>query len=396
MTLCEKLSKGVFEVQLCVLAANSVPGKALDLGTLDGSISSLMKDAAEKYKADFPPVVFETPAHKVQYSTDLEVLTSKVVVDESDYRHQLATFNTAAQQHEDASISEYINHRIVLIADALAVDTSIADKLKKVSILQEKKRKLVTYEVAIDGQLPWNVIKKRRFNVFSGAGPALDKERLDVTMKEVYRAVHNCDEDVLVVTCKLDTHKKANVVESVKASLTSNGISKKHMLVVGTIEQDTNETLARFKKGKKAFGARVEDKIVACSIEGFQGGERENEVFAGRHVLQSLAHPGAPRVHDGADRRGAGLVRCLPFARCNTEWLHAVSVFRLIVRSRPCARSLGWSFIFLMFLSCSFLELSRSLLCSCFVLLLLLHSFPGRENLRGSHAVRGGRARPGQ
>jgi hypothetical protein len=191
-------------------------------------------------------------------------------VDESDYKHQLATFNAAAQQHEDASISEYINHRIVLIADALAVDTSIADKLKKVSILQENKRKLVTYEVAIDGQLPWTIIKKRRFNVFSGAGPALDKERLDVTMKEVYRAVHNCDEDVLVVTCKLDTHKKANVVESVKASLTSNGISKKHMLVVGTIEQDTNETLARFKKGKKAFGARVEDKIVACSIKGFQ------------------------------------------------------------------------------------------------------------------------------
>ena len=270
MTLCEKLSKGVFEVQLCVLAANSVPGKALDLGTLDGSISSLMKDAAEKYKADFPPVVFETPAHKVQYSTDLEVLTSKVVVDESDYRHQLATFNTAAQQHEDASISEYINHRIVLIADALAVDTSIADKLKKVSILQEKKRKLVTYEVAIDGQLPWNVIKKRRFNVFSGAGPALDKERLDVTMKEVYSAVHNCDDDVLVVTCKLDTHNRANVVEIVKASLTANGISKKHLLVVGTVEQDTNETLARFKKGKKAFGARVEDKIVACSIRGFQ------------------------------------------------------------------------------------------------------------------------------
>jgi hypothetical protein len=45
-------------------------------------------------------------------------------------------------------------------------------------------------------------------------------------------------------------------------------LSKKHAIAAGTIDPDHSETLQRFKRVKKAFGAHVEDKIVVTSEKG--------------------------------------------------------------------------------------------------------------------------------
>jgi hypothetical protein len=56
--------------------------------------------------------------------------------------------------------------------------------LTNIALLREGKRKLVIYDVSLDGKLEWDIIKKRRLNVFAGTGPALSPDRLQATCRQ--------------------------------------------------------------------------------------------------------------------------------------------------------------------------------------------------------------------
>ena len=44
--------------------------------------------------------------------------------------------------------------------------------------------------------------------------------------------------------------------------------AKKHQMIIGQIEPHAQDSLQRFKRGRKAFGSRVESRFVAASVQG--------------------------------------------------------------------------------------------------------------------------------
>ena len=79
---------------------------------------------------------------------------------------------------------------------------------------------------------------------------------------------------VFVAHVKQDVLKLAtkSPLESARSELAkkSNAVSRREQLMVGVIETDSNQTLLRFKRSKKAFGAHIEDRLLAISEKGLQ------------------------------------------------------------------------------------------------------------------------------
>ena len=180
---CTQLMRNEYEALLRKLVQTYVPGKGLNLAVSDAEkIREIMDEVTEKYKADFPPQV-GTPAHKATHTVEngdnLEVTVAQRIENVEGYKAELARYNELASQHEMAAIQEHIDHRIVLVADALeASKTRIADKLTRCPLMRENKRKLYVYDTTLDGPLDWAKIKKRRLGVWGGAGPGLCAARL--------------------------------------------------------------------------------------------------------------------------------------------------------------------------------------------------------------------------
>lgn len=87
-------------------------------------------------------------------------------------------------------------------------------------------------------------------------------------MEEVYhgQAPRAADDissaDTLAVLCKLDNQKlyKNSPVDLIRTVL-GKALSKKHAPIqVGSIECQTEESLARFRRSRRAFGSHIEDK----------------------------------------------------------------------------------------------------------------------------------------
>jgi hypothetical protein len=81
-------------------------------------------------------------------------------------------------------------------------------------------------------------------------------------------------EAVFVAHVKQDVLKLAtrSPLDSARAELSkkTNAVNRKEQLMVGVIESDCRETLLRFKRSKKAFGAHIEDRLLAISEKGLQ------------------------------------------------------------------------------------------------------------------------------
>lgn len=181
--LLDKLSKNQLEVALCKMALSpaSVPGKSVDLAAEGAEgIKKAIETIQAKYAEDFPPDRPPSLAvgSKVTHQ-DLEVVTSHVVENASDYRQQLAAFNERATAHEHRAVSEFISARIVFVVEDQNNPAALGDKLCKISLLKEKKRKVAVFDASTDGPLDWGLIKKRRLNVFAGTGSALKLDRLE-------------------------------------------------------------------------------------------------------------------------------------------------------------------------------------------------------------------------
>lgn len=186
VSFCTQLMKNSLEPLMCKLSQNYVPGKTLDLSTGETArLREILEDIEAKYNMDFPPETQPRVAHKITHTVGdegdkLEVTTVATVESVDEYKAQLALFNERAAAHEADSIKEFIDTRIVLMVDALEPNkTRIADRLHRLPLLREKKRKLYVYDVNLDGPLNWTKIKKRGLSVWSGSGPGLCKQRLE-------------------------------------------------------------------------------------------------------------------------------------------------------------------------------------------------------------------------
>ena len=134
-----------------------------------------------------------TPTNRVIHQ-DLEVVTNKVVESDDDYKAQLAKYNAAAQDHEANAINEYVNSRVVFVTEPPAgSSTTLADKLLKVPLLKENRRRVFVYDSTLDGVLDWEKVKSRRLNVFAATGLGIDKERFETQFLEnVFTPINGC------------------------------------------------------------------------------------------------------------------------------------------------------------------------------------------------------------
>jgi hypothetical protein len=161
------------EGNLCVMAMTSLPGKNLDL-TADSGLHRTLTDAKEKYLADFPPrPATESPAHGRVQHDDLEVVTEQVLESEDQAARRLSEWAEAATAHENKCALEFVTARITMVVDSMSCD-SVAKKLSKTPLVQESRKRLYIFDLSLDSGVDWTAIKRRRLNVFAGAGPGLD------------------------------------------------------------------------------------------------------------------------------------------------------------------------------------------------------------------------------
>jgi len=179
---------------------------------------------------------------------------------------------------EKQAVHDFINNRVHFIIDDMSPDLS--KKICKINVAQESKRKLVLFGSETDGKVDWDLIKKRRLNPFGGSGPGLSRDRLAMAVQTY--------EDVKSLASDVDVQKDAVFIAHVKQDVLRAGVkgpleicrtelakrtqltSRKERLMVGVIEPDARETLARFRRCRKAFGAHVEDRLLAISETGLQ------------------------------------------------------------------------------------------------------------------------------
>lgn len=182
---CTQLMQNHHEMLLCKLLPSYVPGKTLNLATPDAEkIREILSEIQAKYDVDFltqPEPIAKK--HKTTHTMEgklLEVTTAQSIDSLEEYKAELAKYNEAASQHEAQALQEFLDHRLVLLVDALEPEkTRISDKLSRLALMKEKKRKLFVYDATLDGPLNWTAIKKRGLSVWAGSGPGLCQDRLE-------------------------------------------------------------------------------------------------------------------------------------------------------------------------------------------------------------------------
>ena len=69
-----------------------------------------------------------------------------------------------------------------------------------------------------------------------------------------------------VCNFEVDTLKSKSALEVIKAEIGKLTGAKKHSMTVATIEPSPSDSIQRFKRGRRAFGSKIEDRFVACSV----------------------------------------------------------------------------------------------------------------------------------
>ena len=64
----------------------------------------------------------------------------------------------------------------------------------------------------------------------------------------------------------MDTLKTKSALEVINGEIGKLTGTKKHAMTVATIEPNAADSIQRFKRGRRAFGSKIEDRFVACSV----------------------------------------------------------------------------------------------------------------------------------
>lgn len=67
---------------------------------------------------------------------------------------------------------------------------------------------------------------------------------------------------------KVDMLKSKSNLDVIKAELSKLTGTKRHSMTMAVVEPDPADSLQRFKRGRKAFGAKTETRFVAASVQG--------------------------------------------------------------------------------------------------------------------------------
>ncbi|CAE7250172.1 unnamed protein product [Symbiodinium sp. CCMP2592] len=268
--LCTRICKAGMDLSMCRIAADSVPGKMLAMTSQDEVLSKQLQKVATFYAVDFPAKSSTASDTAVMHSigdTALEVALSKVISSQDEYRVELAKYNTDAENHKMTAAKNFVRDRITLV---ISEDMG-KEKLAKLPLIRENKIKLVVYGAELDGPQDWEVIKKRRLNAFAGTGPGISRDRVEKAVA-CFQELQFTDTEygqqmVFIATCKQDSHMRASSspLEIVKKEISV----LKAPLVVGVIEAHEASMLQRFRRGKRPFGQKIEEKLVACCRKGF-------------------------------------------------------------------------------------------------------------------------------
>ena len=180
--LLTRLARNTFEVAMCKLAKESVPGKALTLTCLkDDVLGKAIQDCRAKYETDFPKVAVAEVEPARELHSGLEVINKLSIGSEEEYKEELAQFNLKATKHEDDAVRDFVFSRVEIVVNPL--DDTLIPKLRRVKMMEERKRKLYFYSVAGDGAINWEAAKKRRLNPYAGTGPGISESRVSAVVR---------------------------------------------------------------------------------------------------------------------------------------------------------------------------------------------------------------------
>ena len=70
-----------------------------------------------------------------------------------------------------------------------------------------------------------------------------------------------------MMSTEVDTLKSKSALEVIKTEVTKLTGAKKQAMTVATIEANTTDCIQRFKRGRRAFGNKTEDRSIACSVK---------------------------------------------------------------------------------------------------------------------------------
>eukprot|EP00435_Cladocopium_sp_Y103_P048692 s410_g14.t1 len=231
----QKLMRGAFEIGLCKLCNDSIAGKSLNLANQEETLKGILQDIGAKYSVDFPPKKETVGENRVTHDSGMEVIKTSALTDKADYEVELDKWLKACKENETSQIREFVMSRVAFVIDDLSDE--LPGKVLKQGLAREAKRKMCIYASEFFGM----------------------KELHELRSKEADNELQ--DKSLLIMTCKAKSS-----LEIIKGEVSKLTGAKKHTMSVATIDPNATDSLQRFKRGRRAFGSKVEDRFVACSV----------------------------------------------------------------------------------------------------------------------------------
>ena len=116
-----------------------------------------------------------------------------------------------------------------------------------------------------------------------------------------------------ICTVEVDALKVRSALDVVKQELAKLSGAKKHTMVVGQIEPSASDSLQRFKRGRKAFGSRVESRFVATSVQGIANAKcgamtyLEGDTFFNRWPVKLIPVSDLKQLDEQAYEKNVGI-----------------------------------------------------------------------------------------
>ena len=199
MRLCSRLAKNLFERTLACMVTDAVKGAPSTHVDLTSTAATKLRVAINGvkvlYDMDFPVVaqqVQSTVIHRPSQSSphEVHVHVTAAIDDEETYKTKLADWNAAVAHYADQEQENFLHGHCTLVVN----DDQLKRKLRRIPILNEKKRKLFNLEAQNMKPLDWDRIKRRKKSMFQPTTETIEED--DATLLiEVYNHCKTVDED---------------------------------------------------------------------------------------------------------------------------------------------------------------------------------------------------------
>ncbi len=180
ISLAQNLNMGRYDGYLCKVAGASTVGRSLDLAQ-SAELLKLITTVQTAYNEDFQAKESEETsggAVKRVDSLNMDVLYQHAPLTDTDYRAMHDQWEESNARSKRDAIKAFILDRLVFISDGFTGKT--ITKLQSLPLIKEGRNKLFCYDIATDGLMKMDVVKKRRLNIHAGTGPVMAEDRIKV------------------------------------------------------------------------------------------------------------------------------------------------------------------------------------------------------------------------